>query len=75
MMIFYKDKSLKQIENMQIKSGTWACDTLRNIMTITDGETKQRSVMLVVKLSIYELVLEYRDADRNGLIMHLEPKY
>jgi hypothetical protein len=74
MMIFYNNNSVKFIENMQIKSGAWQCDTLRNILTITDSETKKRSVMIILKLTIYECVLEYKDPERSGLIMHMIPK-
>ena len=70
-----KKTVVKFIENMQIKSGTWQCDTIRNILTITDSETKKRSVLMLIKLDVYECVLEYRDPERSGLIMHMIPKY
>lgn len=74
LMIFYNDNKTKSIENMLIKNGDWQYDVVKKLLIIIDTETKEKSVMKIIKLNVNECVLEYKDKEGAGLKMHLIPK-
>jgi hypothetical protein len=74
LMIFYKDKTMKSIENMQIMSGTWDYNPASNNITIIYSENNRRVRIQVIELTAYDFVFEYKDTNQAGLRVHMKSK-
>ena len=72
-MIFSFNHKVKSIESGSVQNGNWQYDSVKNILTIVDNQTKEKAIMKVVQLSDRECVLEYKDPDGVLLKIYMVP--
>jgi hypothetical protein len=74
LMVFSTDKTVKSIENEKIQNGTWAYDKAKKTLTIVDIDTKEKMVIRVIKLTVSEFIIEFKDAEGIPLRICMKPK-
>ena len=74
LMIFYKNKEVKSIESGNIQNGVWQYNSRTNELVILDNDTKEKTILKVLKLTQNECIIEYKEPEGTSLKMYMVPK-
>jgi hypothetical protein len=72
-MIFYKDYRVLSIENGKKENGSWQYDSVKQLLTITDNQTREQLLLQVIKLDQEQFVVGYKDPAGVLLKIHMLP--